>query len=783
MAINHNIDWEIKSAGTVKSGAGFNSSNSNAGLNYSYGNNYQLVTISDLEIDHADLFKPGIPSWTLSNGGTFPGGTYYIGVRYVALGGNGEIVATSELVEYADFIPSGKTVLINSPADPGYPFDHYQVFIRELAGSTTYAQLQDYGGGEVSSSVGTNLSLNSFNTSFTNILVANLPDKGNVFQLGSTTRNFVTNDIGNFIYLENNNIGFRSRAATEVNALNFVEIGKTNNYLYAAWFDLSESHVVKQISAVLWAQGSPSGDLFLELRTDNAGAPSSTILDYNSVNASSLSSTPQWLDISVNSNLSAGRYWIVVNFDTTPSATNYVKLGRKTSTGFQNLNDHHLFEYNTSTLSWSNVDTGTAVAIGVLWNTTDVWGDGDYSPFLLNKGSVRFEVLNVSSGQALVCSDYYLADIGSTNGKCYLGGASNNLFQVNEHASELNFHSLAHLQSGNYTLLEPLTLSHMSLSGYEVSHYDLGDKAVFIVDDGVDPLLYDYTTGLGAINITGNAIQIGNIEIDGSDFADKLITATNKSLYIYNCWFHNCTHTALYFGSGSSQVIWVESTRIGNILTESALSAGIYVNSANHLKLDTCFFENIAGCGVYANDMSLKVEFCIFHDIFGSLTNNGHAIIADECTDVKLTYLTVNNCTKSGAHLRKTGSTIISNCLFTNGGDHGILIDMDYPLAFNLSKIYNNAFFNNAGNQLEVNPPYLIQTGAITLTESPYVHIGNDYLDFTLNSATGSGENLIGKAYPSVFYGTNSLQILDIGAVQSFGNQPEPRRNPTVSLY
>jgi len=72
MAINHNIHWEIRNTGAEKSGAGFNSSNQNAGLNYSYGANYQLITIDDLELDHADLFKPGIPSWSLSNGGTFP---------------------------------------------------------------------------------------------------------------------------------------------------------------------------------------------------------------------------------------------------------------------------------------------------------------------------------------------------------------------------------------------------------------------------------------------------------------------------------------------------------------------------------------------------------------------------------------------------------------------------------------------------------------------------------------------------------------------------------------
>jgi len=51
-------------------------------------------------------------------------------------------------------------------------------------------------------------------------------------------------------------------------------------------------------------------------------------------------------------------------------------------------------------LAWSNVDTGLAVAIGVTWNTANIWGDGDYSPFLINKGSLRFEIQNVESNVA-----------------------------------------------------------------------------------------------------------------------------------------------------------------------------------------------------------------------------------------------------------------------------------------------------------------------------------------------------------------------------------------------
>lgn len=784
MAINHNIEWDIRNSGFPKAGAGFNKSNQNLGQNYSYGPDYKIIQIQDLTLNQADNYKPGIPSWTLSDGGTFPAGTYYVGIRYVALGGDGEIVAKSELVEFADYVPPGKTLVINSPASIGYPFDHYQVFIRELSGSNTYAQLQNYGGGEVASSIGVNLQLSSFSTLFESFPVSTLPNKGNIYELSSATRNFIANDIGNFIYIENNNFGFRSESASEVSNTTVTELGKTSSELLAAWFDVDETTNVNQISVVMWAVGSPSGDLILELRSNNSGVPSGTILDSGGINASTLSSSPQWVDVAVNSNLSPGRYWIVINFNGGPDSSNYLKVGRKISTGFQNLNQNHLFQYNSGTMTWSNVDNGIAVAIGVISNTNFTWGNGDYSEFIKNKGSLRLEILNVKSNKALICSSFYVSNLNSSGGVGYLGGATNQISELNEHCTIFGYHSLAHIKSDNYVINEPLVLTEMSISGYENLINDLKNKPVFIVNDNLNPLLYDYDTGLGVLHIAGNGLQIINIEIDANNFAEKILTATNKSMFIWNCWFHNSAHSGLVFGNGDSQIIWIESTRISDFSTAYQNSACIHAESANHLSINNCYFDNIAGCGIFANELSLKVEFCIFHDLFGPFTNNGHAIIGEKCTDVKLAFLTINGCSKDGVILRQTSNLIICNSLFTNNGSNAISLNLDTPLGFKLNKIFNNAYYNNSGNQLEVNFLSIIsQMNSITLTQSPYTYIGNDYVDFTLNAVTGSGELLIGRAYPQVFPGLISKHRLDIGAVQTYGNQPVPRRNPTIYLY
>ena len=42
----------------------------------------------------------------------------------------------------------------------------------------------------------------------------------------------------------------------------------------------------------------------------------------------------------------------------------------------------------------------------------------------------------------------------------------------------------------------------------------------------------------------------------------------------------------------------IYSTIISDILTDSPLSSGIYVDSANHLNVINCYFNNIAGSGI-----------------------------------------------------------------------------------------------------------------------------------------------------------------------------------------
>jgi hypothetical protein len=72
-------------------------------------------------------------------------------------------------------------------------------------------------------------------------------------------------------------------------------------------------------------------------------------------------------------------------------------------------------------------------------------------------------------------------------------------------------------------LSSPLELLNLSLSGYEIFHYDLGEKPILLVDDTVDPVQFSMS-GLGALSIREHDLQVLNIEIDGNNFAEKLVS-------------------------------------------------------------------------------------------------------------------------------------------------------------------------------------------------------------------------------------------------------------------
>ena len=116
--------------------------------------------------------------------------------------------------------------------------------------------------------------------------------------------------------------------------------------------------------------------------------------------------------------------------------------------------------------------------------------------------------------------------------------------------------------------------------------------------------------------------------------------------------------------------------------------------------------------------------------------------------------------------------------MFTNIADYAVFIDPSYPAAFGLMRVDGNGFYNNLGNVLN-NQTFESGIRPFIISSNPYTDAANG--DFRLNSNFGGGYSIIGAAYPQRFTHTSLAQKLDVGAVQTYGNSPVPRRNPTIS--
>ena len=94
MPINYDIDWEARPTGNKLTGSGFNTTNPNAGLNYSYNSTYQTFNYNDLTYNINDAPNEQVIT-TSSGAGSFSAGSYYVGIRYVGLGASNQVLVTN----------------------------------------------------------------------------------------------------------------------------------------------------------------------------------------------------------------------------------------------------------------------------------------------------------------------------------------------------------------------------------------------------------------------------------------------------------------------------------------------------------------------------------------------------------------------------------------------------------------------------------------------------------------------------------------------------------------
>ena len=760
MSINTNINWEVQTSGTRNSGSAFNPSNIQAGLNYSYGDDYNIFQISDLQLVYCD--SPSILVYVLnSSTGFLPSGSYDLGVQYLILDGNNNIYATGPYTEDTISITANDSLLITSPSIP-HPFTHYRVFLKPSPGSTAYIQSDNTSRNIFPNGVNANI------TTYTTSDSLSVPSDGTALTLASLSRPFISDDIGNFICIESTHFGFRSKAASTVSPSQWISMGATSNEPWAAWVDIQYTRTVKQMSLVMWAEGSPSGDIFFELRSDNAGVPSNTVLTVGGFAAGSLTSSPTWYDLSVNVVCSPGRYWFVFYPDITISASNYIKVGRKSGVNY--INDEHLYSYNTLSSTWTSINDGIAVALDVSWNTSDIWGDANATDYVKNFGNLRCEILGVdSSDRAVIFTDDYLAPVGSVNGIGFLGGSDNDLMRVYESANNPGLKGNLYLQAATYTLNEPLILQNFSIIGYDVVHDDNTDKPLLEVNMMTGAGLYALDGGDGLIKIDADNIKIENLEIDGNSYCEKIIYIEECNATIQNCHIHHATKVGVGISANSSKNIYIKNTHINNIFGSYG---AIYNNTNGNLFLDTSSVIDSSGCAVYCKNASIKINNFIADNISGSGFTAGNGLYLINPSSVDVSFSTFNEC-KHGIYIQGTSVVKIFNSLFSTCYS-GIGISATSPNSIH-NTIERNGFYSNTS--------YLV-SNTYSYSKNPIIISSNPYTSNSLipNGNANGGAKLVGTAFPDKFIILDYAQKLDVGAVQSFGNSPIPRRSPTVSL-
>ena len=352
------------------------------------------------------------------------------------------------------------------------------------------------------------------------------------------------------------------------------------------------------------------------------------------------------------------------------------------------------------------------------------------------------------------------------------------IYRIVETADKQNLSGTINIKGGTYTIDTPLFLTNVSLRGYDTNHDDyLNTRALLQVDTGSDPTPFDSTSD-GMINISAEHCTLSSLEIDGQDFAEKLIQIGDSHVFITDCYLHNSLNNGVIIDAGPTRTIMFDNSYFYNISDSSVNPSAILCNTANNIDIMHCYFDTITGTGIYSNQVSFSAQFCIFNNINGSGSQKGKGIYINNTESAHIHYCTFNDTNKNALHLNGDGHFFITNSLFSNINDYAILVDPSYPTAFGLMRIDGNGFYNNVGNVIN-NQTFDSGIRPFYFTSDPYTDASNG--DFRLNSNLGGGYALIGAAYPQKFTNTTLSQKLDVGAVQTYGNSPIPRRNPTIT--
>jgi len=359
-----------------------------------------------------------------------------------------------------------------------------------------------------------------------------------------------------------------------------------------------------------------------------------------------------------------------------------------------------------------------------------------------------YEILSQSSGT-------YVMDraMGTAASVCTgnLGGGLLTLQTAMTNGVANNF---INLKSGTYTFTTAYTIA---ITGYTVvgygATYNDGGTRPEILASGTNSLFVFNTAGAEFVNVnfTGN----------GTGGPGMYVSSNSGSAYLtlLNCY------VASFGSSGTDGGGFIDQTNNSN----DYFAAGLNV-----------YFSEVTGNSAFINGAGSRAysEYLVGNYFHGNATS---LVAAGGQYGTFIINNIFSGSTGSYEIQLQGGQIYLFGNTFYNAGTLALSVSAPYELANNIfygnhqavsnsgsapSGNYTQSTMTNAyGSNTVANTNWPTTLGTdITLTANPFVsaYTGN----FQLNTTTGGGSLLIGKATPSVFPGASSTNNLSVGAVQ-----------------
>lgn len=361
----------------------------------------------------------------------------------------------------------------------------------------------------------------------------------------------------------------------------------------------------------------------------------------------------------------------------------------------------------------------------------------------------------VSAG--VLRADKAVGTVGSTGGTGYLGGAlaspggaaalavaeSATQCHISVWAGTYSLTSTSAAASGKVTF--PTNTSNTALCGIRGCNTVPGDQ------DGTRPTMRGGVAGANnyMINMGSSLSFVENLVLDGNNgtYASwrGISAATGQSGHIFNVKFLNMDGNAIAPGAGYVHISNCEFTAIGSgaVIDIASRVVGMdncyfHANSGHSIQMSNGFgkltawnllFANNTGRDIYnsnADGAGLTLANCTFYG------NSSHAIQL--------------NATSSGNYQNPLQ---LSNCLFSEVTGTAVYLN-----AAQANVVLRTCAFYSCGSNYDSTKLWR-SYDEIALTADPFTNKGSN--NFTLNSVSGGGAEVVAAGYPQAMPGLSSV--------------------------